>query len=55
MVIELLQNKNIQQFEKLKLVILYALRYENDEKIEKLKDMLKANGILQVSLSGKFY
>ena len=51
MVIELLQNKNIQQFEKLKLVILYALRYENDEKIEKLK----ANGILQVSLSGKFY
>ena len=51
---ELLQNKNIQQFEKLKLVILYALRYENDEKIGKLKDILRDNGISQVILSGKF-
>lgn len=50
MVVEILQSKNFQQFEKLKLVILYALRWENDEKIEKLKDLLRDNGISQVTL-----
>lgn len=49
MVLEILQNKEIQQYEKLKLVIIYALRYENDEKIEKLKELLRDNGISQVS------
>ena len=48
----MLQNKNIQQCEKLKLVILYAIRWESDEKIEKFKDMLRNNnGISQVWLN----
>lgn len=50
MLIEVLQNKGIQQYEKLKLVILYAYRYENDDKIEKLKDLLRENGISQVNV-----
>jgi len=48
MVMEMIQSKDIQQYEKLKLVILYSLRWENDEKIEKLKDILRDNGISQV-------
>ena len=51
MVVDILQNKEIQQYEKLKLVILYALRYENDEKVERLKDLLRENKIPQNSLN----
>lgn len=51
MVLEILQNKQIQQYEKLKLVIIYALRYENDDKIEKLKESLRENGITQVKIN----
>lgn len=49
MVMEMIQNKNNQQYEKLKLVMLYALRWENDEKIEKLKDALRDSGLSQVN------
>lgn len=53
MVLEILQNKQIQQYEKLKLVVIYALRYENDDKIEKLKELLRENGITQVKIKKK--
>ena len=49
MVMEMIQNRNNQQYEKLKLVMLYALRWENDEKIDKLKDALRESGISQVN------
>jgi hypothetical protein len=49
MVIEMLQRKDIQQMEKLKLAIIYALRYETEErKIEKIKDFLRDSKIDQV-------
>lgn len=47
----MLQRKDIQQMEKLKLVIIYALRYETEEKkIERLKDLLRDSKLDQVFL-----
>ena len=51
MVMEQLADKNVQNFEKLKLVIMYALRYENDTNIEKMKDRLREGGISQNMLN----
>ena len=47
----MLHRKDIQQMEKLKLVIIYALRYETEEKkIETLKGLLRGDSKLdQVS------
>ncbi len=45
MIWDLINNKAVHNFEKVKLVILYALRYENDDKIEKMKDVLRSSGV----------
>eukprot|EP01017_Pseudomicrothorax_dubius_P040197 TRINITY_DN6255_c0_g1_i5.p2 TRINITY_DN6255_c0_g1~~TRINITY_DN6255_c0_g1_i5.p2 ORF type:complete len:292 (-),score=74.25 TRINITY_DN6255_c0_g1_i5:113-988(-) len=41
-VMEVLQNQRVSNLQKLKLVIIYALRYENDDKIPIFIDKLKA-------------
>ena len=42
---EILHDNTIQNYEKLKLVILYAFKYENDEKIARMKDKLRDIGL----------
>ncbi|OMJ69739.1 hypothetical protein SteCoe_32464 [Stentor coeruleus] len=44
-IMELLQNPRYNTMDKLKLVLLFALRYENDDKIGQLKDLLQNCGI----------
>ncbi|EGR30199.1 vacuolar sorting protein, putative [Ichthyophthirius multifiliis] len=47
MIFEILNNKQIPKYQKLKLVIMYALRYENEDKIGKMKEKLKELGLTQ--------
>ena len=51
MTLELLQDPLVKDFDKIKLLALYSLRYENDDRIEKLKDLLRQKGISQESLN----
>mmetsp|Transcript_24532 Transcript_24532/g.53376 ORF Transcript_24532/g.53376 Transcript_24532/m.53376 type:complete len:574 (+) Transcript_24532:147-1868(+) len=44
-VLELLQNEKVTHFQKLRLVLLYAIRYEGDPSIPKLKQELHRHGI----------
>lgn len=48
---EILNDRMVQNYEKLKLVMIYALRYENDDKIGKLKDVLRDQQLKQNSLN----
>lgn len=50
MILEILQDPGVKSFDKVKLLALYSLRYENDDRIERLKDLLRQNGISQVRL-----
>ena len=45
MIFEILNNNEIPKYQKLKLVIIYALRYENEDKIGKMKEKLKEVGL----------
>ena len=40
----------ISKIEKIRLALLFTLRYENDEKVFKLKELLKKNGIGESSI-----
>ncbi|CAG9320163.1 unnamed protein product [Blepharisma stoltei] len=42
---EMLRDSRFNNFDKVKLALLYALRYEKDDKINQIKDMLRQNGI----------
>ena len=39
----------MKNYEKLRLVLIYALKYENIEEIRKMKDLLEKNGISEKS------
>lgn len=41
----MLRNPNFNNLDKIKLVILYALRYENDDKVEQMKRELSEIGV----------
>jgi hypothetical protein len=43
----LITKEDIHKLEALRLVLLFALRYENDEKVKKLKDILKSKHNIQ--------
>lgn len=51
MVFDILNNPEVPKYQKLKLVILYALRYENDDKVGKMKEELRKNQISQQQLN----
>lgn len=51
MVWDVLNDVNVQNLEKLKLVILYAYRYENCDKIERFKEKLREQGLDQRNLN----
>jgi hypothetical protein len=44
-----LESPQIERFQKLKLVLLYALRYEGDEKVPILVEKLKGQGQTSVN------
>jgi len=48
---DLIRDPRYANIDKLKLVLLYSLRYENDEKISQLKTMLRDNGIREEQIS----
>ena len=48
---DILNDKLVQNYEKLKIVILYAIKYENDDKIGKMKDILRDQNLKQNSLN----
>ncbi|CAD8099685.1 unnamed protein product [Paramecium primaurelia] len=50
-VFQMLEDRTIQTYEKLKLVMLYALRYENCDKISRMKDILRDLGVKNNSLN----
>ena len=50
MIMEILRQPDINSLDKLKLVILFAIRYEGDEKINNLKEELRKCDISQVSI-----
>lgn len=47
----MLEDKTLRTYEKLKLVMLYALRYENCDKISRMKDILRDFGVKNNSLN----
>ncbi|EAR92468.1 vacuolar protein sorting-associated protein (macronuclear) [Tetrahymena thermophila SB210] len=51
MVFDILNNPDIPKYQKLKLVVLYALRYENDDKIGRMKEELRKNQVSQDKLN----
>jgi vacuolar protein sorting-associated protein 45 len=51
MVWEILNNASVHQYEKLRLVILYCLRYENDDRIQNMKSHLLKIGSSQQSVN----
>ncbi|KAM3139618.1 hypothetical protein pb186bvf_008263 [Paramecium bursaria] len=50
-IFQILEDNSVQKYEKLKLVMLYALRYENCDKIQRMKDGLRDLGVKQNSLN----
>jgi len=46
-VTEILEDNDVDQFEKVRLVMIFALRYEGDSNVGKFKDMLRNNNVKQ--------
>ena len=49
-VIEMIETEEISKVEKLRLAILFALRYENDNLIFQMKEKMKTQGITEEQL-----
>ena len=50
-VLEIIQSEEISKVEKLRLLILFSIRYENDNLIFKLKEQMRGQGISEEQLN----
>lgn len=48
---DIIEDLDVDNFEKVRLVIIYAIRYEGDSNVKKFKDMLKKNGVKESHIS----
>ena len=44
---ENINNPELSKMEKLRLALLFSIRYENDERVSKVKDLLRRQGLME--------